>query len=155
MKKFICILCILLSVVLLAGCTADAGDAGGGTATPDLENGSALSGSITFSTWGSLDERRVNEEIIAAFEALHPGVTVYLEFIPDGYMQRITTMFMGGNAPDVIYGHPHMFAQWATRGLLMNLDDRFAENADFFLMNLGFWCKCTIALNMMAAILPL
>ena len=119
----------ILSLALFVGC------AGGGSTSetqPTASTGEGgLSGSITFATWGSLDERRVNEEIIAAFEALHPGVTVNLEFIPDEYVQRINTMFVGGNAPDVIYGHPHMFANWGSRGLLMDLTDRFQENADF------------------------
>ena len=136
----------LLTLALFAGCgtgggggAAEAGGGGGAAAGGDAaaaEGGGdvagGLSGSISFSTWGSLEEMRVNEEIIAAFEALHPGVTVHLEFIPDLYVQTITTMFVGGNAPDVIYGHPHHFAQWATRGLLMDLTDRFHENADFF-----------------------
>ncbi len=100
------------------------------TPVPAAEN--KLSGEITFSTWGSLDEKKVNELIIAEFEKDYPGTKVNLEYIPDSYIQKIETEFVGGTAPDVIYGHPHYFANWASKGLLMDLDAYFAEDADFF-----------------------
>lgn len=101
-------------------------------AEPEMEEKPALSGEITFSTWGSLDEKIVNELIIEEFEKDYPGTKVNLEYIPEAYVQKIETMFVGGTAPDVIYGHPHYFANWASKGLLLDLDDKFKENADFF-----------------------
>lgn len=83
-------------------------------------------------TWGSVAEKEVNEAIIAAFMEENPGCTVELEYIPEEYVQKIDTMFIGGDAPDVIYGHPHYFANWASNDLLMNLNDMYEENADFF-----------------------
>jgi multiple sugar transport system substrate-binding protein len=91
-----------------------------------------VSGEITFATWGSLDEKKVNEEIIAAFEKDYPGTKVNLEFIPDGYVQKIDTEMMGGTAPDVIYGHPHYFANWASKGMLLDLDPYFQKDNAFF-----------------------
>ncbi|MCI8441646.1 MAG: sugar ABC transporter substrate-binding protein [Provencibacterium sp.] len=125
----------------LAGCAGGGNSASssqqqGGAASPSAsqENGEkpALSGEITFSTWGSLDEKKVNEEVIAAFEAKYPGTKVNLEYIPEKYTEKIDTMFMGGNAPDVIYGHPHYFANWAEQGLLMDLTDRVEAEKDFY-----------------------
>lgn len=92
-----------------------------------------LTGEITFSTWGSLDEKKVNEEVIKAFEAKYPGTKVNLEYIPEKYREKIDTMFLGGNAPDVIYGHPHYFAAWAEQGLIMDLTDRFEAESDFYM----------------------
>ncbi|MDD3410659.1 MAG: sugar ABC transporter substrate-binding protein [Eubacteriales bacterium] len=108
----VCILCLSLSCVTLAS--------------------AEVSGSIRFSTWGSVAEKEINEAVIAAFEAEHPGCTVELEYIPESYTQKIDTEFIGGDAPDVIYGHPHYFVSWASNDLLMNLDELFEENHDFF-----------------------
>lgn len=91
-----------------------------------------VKGEITFATWGSLDEKKVNEEIIKAFEKDYPGTKVNLEYIPDGYVQKIDTEMMGGTAPDVIYGHPHYFANWASKGLLLDLDTYFQRDNAFF-----------------------
>ena len=106
---------------------ADADDGGAASETGELK------GEITFSTWGSLDEKKINEEVIKAFEAKYPGTKVNLEFIPDKYREKIDTMFLGGNAPDVIYGHPHFFAAWAKEGLLMDLSERYEEEEDFYM----------------------
>ena len=91
-----------------------------------------LSGTIRYSTWGSETEKQINEAIIAAFEEENPGCTVELEYIPSKYTEKIDTMFVGGDAPDVIYGHPHYFVSWAANDLLMNLDDMFEAERDFF-----------------------
>ena len=141
MKRFLAGVLAIALLASFAGCsggtetasapqanagTSEAGSAGGETEEAPLE------GEITFSTWGDLNEKAVNEQVIAAFEEAHPGTKVNLEYIPENYVQKIDTMFMGGNAPDVIYGHPHYFAAWAEQGLLMDLTDRFEAEADFY-----------------------
>lgn len=112
-------LSILMALALALACAMTAGAEG-------------LSGTIRYSTWGSIAEKEVNEKIIAAFMEENPGCTVELEYIPENYPQKIDTMFLGGDAPDVIYGHPHQFASWAANDLLMNLNDLFEEEKDFF-----------------------
>jgi multiple sugar transport system substrate-binding protein len=92
----------------------------------------ALKGEITFSTWGSADEKAVNEEIIKAFEAKYPGTKVNLEYIPEDYVAKIDTMFLGGNAPDVIYGHPHYFTAWAAQDLIEDLTEEFEADREFY-----------------------
>ena len=94
-----------------------------------------LTGSIRYSTWGSVAEKEINEAIISAFMEENPGTTVELEYIPSGYTQKIDTEFVGGDAPDVIYGHPHYFVSWASNGLLMNLDEMFETDKDYFFDN--------------------
>lgn len=135
MKRFLAGMMALLMTASLAGCSG--GDASSTAPQASGENGNSeeevtLQGEITFSTWGSLAEKEINEEIIAAFEEKYPGTKVNLEYIPENYTQKIDTMFMGGNAPDVIYGHPHYFAAWAEQGLLMDLTDRFEAEKDFY-----------------------
>ena len=91
-----------------------------------------LSGTIRYSTWGSETEKQINEAIIAAFMEENPGCTVELEYIPSAYTEKIDTMFVGGDAPDVLYGHPHYFVSWAANDLLMNLDDMFEQEKEYF-----------------------
>ena len=136
MKKIMVLLLILaLTLTLFTGCrksknsdSAETGDTA--AATAESQDESALSGEITFSTWGSLEERKVNEELIAIFEDQNPGTTVNLEYIPEEYTTKIDSMFLGGIAPDVIYGHPKYFVKWASQGLLMDLTDRFEASPE-------------------------
>lgn len=131
-KLFAVLLAGTLSASLIAGCGSnnDSESNGGGSASGG--NGE-LSREITFSTWGSLDEKNVNEEVIKAFEEKYPGTKINLEFIPEKYREKIDTMFLGGNAPDVIYGHPHFFAAWAEQGLIMDLSERYEADNDFYM----------------------
>jgi multiple sugar transport system substrate-binding protein len=138
MKRLLFVALNLILILGFVGCTPKATETAmptevqqaADTPVPVVEN--KISGEITFSTWGSLDEKKVNELIIAEFEKDYPGTKVNLEYIPDDYITKIETEFVGGTAPDVIYGHPHYFANWASKGLLMDLDTYFAADSDFF-----------------------
>ncbi len=119
---------ILVLSTLLTGC----GNSNKNNTTAEVTTGTTkeLKGEITFSTWGSLEEKKVNEDIIKVFEKKYPGTKVNLSYIPDEYTTKIDTMFLGKNAPDVIYGHPKFFAKWASQGLLMDLTERFNETPE-------------------------
>jgi multiple sugar transport system substrate-binding protein len=143
MKRLLIIVLNLCLIFGFVGCTPKPTEVKvDATAVPAAEEAAAtqapvvaakeLKGEITFATWGSLDEKKVNELIIAEFEKDYPGTKVNLEYIPDGYIQKIETEFMGGTAPDVIYGHPHYFANWASKGLLMDLDPYFEKDYEYF-----------------------
>jgi len=138
MKRFLLIALNLFLIIGFVGCTPKATEVAPKATevkvadTPVPQPEKKVSGEITFATWGSLDEKKVNELIIVEFEKDYPGTKVNLEYIPDSYIQKIETEFVGGTAPDVIYGHPHYFANWASKGLLMDLDTYFEEDAAFF-----------------------
>ena len=128
MKKMGSILLIIaMTLSLFVGCgketKEEVKDETSNETTQVVEN--KLEGEITFSTWGSLEERKVNEEIIALFESKNPGTKVNLEYIPEEYTTKIDSMFLGKMAPDVIYGHPKYFVNWASQGLLMDLTEKF------------------------------
>lgn len=107
MKKFLAGMMALLMTASLAGCSG--GDASSTAPQASGENGNSeeevtLQGEITFSTWGSLAEKEINEEIIAAFEEKYPGTKINLEYIPENYTQKLIpclwvethrTLFMG------------------------------------------------------------
>jgi len=135
MKRIIALITVvLLSISLLTtGCSKPQQENNKGN--QDNQQGKdgqekKLSGEITFSTWGSLEEKKMNEDIIALFESKYPGTKVKLEYIPEEYATKIDTMFLGKMAPDVIYGHPKQFATWASQNLLMDLTDRFNESPE-------------------------
>lgn len=95
MKKILAGMMALLMTASLAGCSG--GDASSTAPQASGENGNSeeevtLEGEITFSTWGSLAEKEINEEIIAAFEEKYPGTKINLEYIPENYTQKIDTI---------------------------------------------------------------
>lgn len=125
-KKLRKLTALALSTFLLTtGCSAT-----NDSDSKDEKTSKEAKGEITFSTWGSLEEKKVNEEIIKLFEEKHPGTKVNLTYIPEEYTTKIDTMFMGKQAPDVIYGHPKYFTNWADKGLLMDLTEKFKENPE-------------------------
>ncbi len=134
MKRIIALITVvLLSISLLVtGCSKPQENNKGNQENQQGKDGQEkkLSGEITFSTWGSLEEKKMNEDIIALFESKYPGTKVKLEYIPEEYATKIDTMFLGKMAPDVIYGHPKQFATWASQNLLMDLTDRFNESPE-------------------------
>jgi len=127
-RVFLLLELLILVTLLMISCkkTQQAGS------SRQASGGGSLSGTITFSTWGAPNEKEVNEVIIAAFEKKNPGTKVNLEYIPADYITKIDTMFLGGNAPDVIYGHPHYFTAWADQGLIADLSDRFEADRAFY-----------------------
>ncbi|MFY1594833.1 extracellular solute-binding protein [Micromonospora sp. WMMD737] len=69
----------------------------------------------------------VNDELVPAFEAKHPGVDVQVEFVDWGNLStRLSTAFAGNTAPDV-FGHGNAAAAgFAKAGRVAPLDERVA-----------------------------
>lgn len=61
-----------------------------------------VAGTIRVGTWES-DALALDlwDEIITAFEAEHPGVTVQLEAVPEAYGDKLLTQIAAGEAPDI------------------------------------------------------
>lgn len=111
---------IMISVCLLVtGC---------GKSSKDGE----LSGEITFCTWGSEQEIDLDQRLVDKFMELNPGTTVNLEVINADYGTTIETRFLGGEAPDVIYGHPRTFLPWAQQGMLMDLSELYEKHEEWW-----------------------
>lgn len=87
--------------LLLAGC---AGFGGGtsNTSASSSTSGSAATGEITFTTWGSESEEAQFKSLITKFEAANPGMTVKLNVVPyDQMFSNIDAQLSSGDAPDV------------------------------------------------------
>lgn len=89
-----------------------------------------LSGEITFVAWGSDQEIECDEKACEKFMELHPGTTVKFEALNDDYGTTVETRFIGGESPDVIYGHPQTLLKWIQEGMLMPITDVYEAHHD-------------------------
>ncbi len=105
-----------------------ADDDGGPTADARSgETAAADSGevvTIRFAWWGSDTRHQLNEELIAAFEAEHPGIAVTPDYTDWGsYWDKLATQTAGGDTPDVLMQEERYLREYADRGVLADLTD--------------------------------
>ena len=82
LKRFL-ILCLL--PILLCACTKNKQE------------------EITFSSWGSVTEVGILNEIIKEYEKQNPEIKINFIHIPQNYFQKIHLLFASNQAPDVIF----------------------------------------------------
>ncbi len=124
-KKVISLFLTAAMVLSLAACGSK--DKG----TEDAKgNGDGLSGEITFVAWGSDNEIDCDKKACEKFEELHPGTKVNFEALNDDYATTVETRYLGGESPDVIYGHPQTLLKWIQEGMLTPLTDIYEEHHD-------------------------
>ena len=117
-KSLLRTLCAGVVVALALGACGNGGDSGEG-------------GGTTLRVWfpGNLSSEiaLVNDELVPAFEAEHPGVDVQVEFVDWANLStRLSTAFAGNTAPDV-FGHGNAAAAgFAQAGRVAPLDERLA-----------------------------
>lgn len=58
---------------------------------------------ITFSSWGSISEVKILNQIISDFETQNPEIKIKFMHIPQNYFQKIHLLFASNTAPDVIF----------------------------------------------------
>ena len=91
---------------------------------------------ITFATWGNTTELQMFNDMIAAFEELHPDVDVtILERPGQGYRDQTIVEMAAGTAPDVVRaGFRGDFAFYAHAGGTIDLSPYLEEgfSEDFF-----------------------
>lgn len=81
---------------------------------------------LTYTGWGSPDERKVTQAAIDSFMAAHPNIHVNYIHIPDSagsYDMKLTTMMAAGQAPDAALFHGDLGLQWAQEGKIANIMD--------------------------------
>ena len=79
---------------------------------------------LRYAWWGNDLRHRLTQEVIDLFEAQNPGIAIEGEFGGlGGYLERLSTAFAGGDAPDIIQLPAPAIGEWAARGALRNLDD--------------------------------
>lgn len=111
---------LLATAVLAAGC--------GGGAEPAEEGPVTL----RFSWWGSDVRHELTQQVIDAYEAENPDVTIEGEFGDfSGYFDRLATQVAANDAPDVIQMDPSFLTEYAGRGALLDLGGTDIDTADF------------------------
>jgi multiple sugar transport system substrate-binding protein len=105
---------LLVLVLLLAGCRNEA---------PPLR----------LQVFADPLEARAYRELVAAFEAAHPGTRVRLTAIgkQKDHMARLSTSFAGGDPPDLFLLNFRRYGQFAARGVLAPLGPRLSASGDF------------------------
>ena len=132
MKKRLLSLLLAATMVLgLVACGSKAeepADKPSNEQSSDADAESELSGEITFVAWGSDAELECDQKAVEKFMELHPGTTVTFEALNDDYGTTVETRFLGGESPDVIYGHPQTLLTWIQEGMLMPITDIYENN---------------------------
>lgn len=121
MKKFVLksALLGLIAMVTLAGCGKEK------AASDSKKSGDQVT--IKFSSWDDFDEG-----ILEKFEEENPNIKVEKIQIPDSdYSQKINTMIIGKNAPDVILSFETDLPRFAANGAIEPLDDYIKKGASF------------------------
>ncbi len=134
MKK---ILALALIVLLAMGAVF----AQGGAET------SKASGKTTI-TWWSFptfgNDGATEAELIKAFEAANPDITVKLEMIDfQSGPNKLTAAIEGGAAPDILFDAPGRIIEYGRNGKLINLNDFFTADYIADVNNEGLISSCT------------
>lgn len=96
----------------LAACTSQ-GDEGDGDGEIELR----------MTWWGDDARAAVTNAALDLFEEKNPGITVVRDFGGfDGYLEKITTQYTGGNSPDVFQFYNDVLIEFASRGQLVDLN---------------------------------
>lgn len=84
---------------------------------------------ITYALWDNSQLPAV-EQIIAAFEAQNPSIKVEPQVVPwSNYWDKLQTAVAGGEAYDVFWMNGPNFPVYASKGVLMDLQDRITSES--------------------------
>jgi multiple sugar transport system substrate-binding protein len=102
----------------LAACTSSEGD---GDSDEPIE--------LRMAWWGDDVRHEITNSALDKFEDLNPGITVVRDFSGfDGYLDKITTQYTGGNSPDVFQFYNEVLVEFASRGQLADLSKGVSQD---------------------------
>ncbi len=95
----------------------------------------ALAADVTVTFWGSYgnggnstQQDALNNTLIPAFEAAHPGIKIkYVDVPYDSLLQKLTTSAAGGELPDLVRADLGWVPQFAELGVLVPLSDAMPD----------------------------
>ena len=134
MKKILALLLALTMVMGLAACSVEqTGNSGNSGNTGD--GGSGDTASQVEITWWAFPTFGVNsgyeEELIAAFNEVHPEIKVNLSIIDfTGGPDQLTSAIEANTAPDVLFDAPGRIVEYGKAGKLAPLDDMITATGD-------------------------
>lgn len=88
---------------------------------------------ITMMMWGDPAELAVWQQVVADFEAANPTIKVKVDVSDwESYWNKLQTLFAAGTPPDVFAMDGPYYPDWASRGVLLNLQP-YIDNSPGFL----------------------
>lgn len=105
--------------------TSCAGFTGQGSTGTSSKGGSRT---LSFTTWGSDQEKQAYQRLISEFESAHKGVTVKLSIVP--YAQAFTNLdaqLQAGTAPDIFRLGYGQIGGYSSQGQLLDLSPFFTS----------------------------
>ena len=121
----------ILSLAMLAGCASSTATTATAAAA-SAEASATTEAPVTlewwaFPTFGT--EGTYEKELIAAFEAKHPNITINLTTIDfKSGPEALTSAIEGGTAPDILLDAPGRIVEYGNAGKLVALDDLFTSD---------------------------
>lgn len=106
---------LLISIILLSGCTHDNND--------KIQ--------ITFSSWGSKTEYSILKEIINDYEKQNPTIQIELIHVPENYFRKLHLLYAAKTPPDVVFLNNTYAPLYINSDLLEDLTGIVDEN-EFF-----------------------
>jgi multiple sugar transport system substrate-binding protein len=77
---------------------------------------------LRYSWWGSDVRHQLNQEVIDAFEAENPGISITPDFTDwAGYWDKLATGVAGGDTPDILMQEERYLRDYAERGVIADL----------------------------------
>lgn len=107
-------------------------------ATEPAGEGEGAEATIRFAWWGSDSRHQMNQQLIDAFEAEHPNITVVPDYTDwGGYWDKLATQTAAGDTPDVMMQEERYLREYADRGILANLNDYDVDTSNIDASILG------------------
>ena len=85
---------------------------------------------LTYTTWGSPNERKTQGEAVKAFEKANPNIKVNFQHIPADYETKLATMIAGNTPPDVALLNKTTALTWADQGKIYNIKPLLDKDAE-------------------------
>ncbi|MFF1252350.1 ABC transporter substrate-binding protein [Pseudarthrobacter sp. NPDC058329] len=112
---------VAASVLALSGCAA--------AGTPSAEETGPVT--IRFTWWGGDARQKATQQVIDAFEAENPNITVVGEYSDwNGYWDKLATQVAANDAPDIIQMDEKYVREYGDRGALLDLKKLSLETSD-------------------------
>lgn len=97
--------------------------------SPESETDSDEPIELRMAWWGDDVRHEVTNAALDRFEELNPNITVIRDFSGfDGYLDKITTQYTGGNSPDVFQFYNEVLVEFASRGQLVDLSENVSTD---------------------------
>ena len=131
-KVIVCILAIVMMIALPACSSPPANEpaaepsTGTDTTSPAPAGPADLVADITMWTYPRLEDEEDfwNDEVVAMFNQTYPNISVSVTVIPwDGGPEKVNTAIASGNAPDILFDSDMRGNGYASRGVLVPLND--------------------------------